>query len=165
MSEFTIRPATADDIPSIEELCLESNDIHYGYNAAVYLSAAETNKPEHTDEEYTQIFTGPDAKMFVAEVNKKIIGLADCKIYREGTFLRYPFAKLNNLVVTASMQSRGHGTKLIQTFHDWARSQGVTEYRLDVDVYNSRAKALYDRLGYQVFTHEMRVDLSNNPHT
>lgn len=163
MSEFTIRPATVEDIPGIERLCLESNDVHYGYNPAVYISATETEKPEHSAEEYQEIFSGPDATMFVAEANNKIVGVADCKIYREGTFLRYPFAKLNNLVVTASEQSKGIGTELIGAFHDWALSQGIAECRLDVDTNNSRAKDLYERLGYQIFTHEMRIELPAIP--
>lgn len=56
---------------------------------------------------------------------------------------------LDGLAVTALARGRGVGTRLVHAVADEARRQGHREVRLDVVDENPRARALYERMGFQ----------------
>lgn len=57
---------------------------------------------------------------------------------------------LDGLCVASSARSTGIGRALLAAIEDEARARGYAHVRLDVIDTNWRAKALYERLGYQV---------------
>lgn len=57
---------------------------------------------------------------------------------------------LDGICVAAQARSRGIGTALMAAIEDEARARGYAAVRLEVIDSNWRAKALYQRLGYQV---------------
>ncbi|MEQ8712637.1 MAG: GNAT family N-acetyltransferase, partial [Cyclobacteriaceae bacterium] len=59
---------------------------------------------------------------------------------------------------------RGKGvvSLIISSLTDWARTQGISEIRLDVYSDNDPAIRAYEKAGFSKLLTEMRVDLSAN---
>lgn len=66
------------------------------------------------------------------------------------------FAYLYALRVMEPFQGLGIGTRLLQSAEELARSHRYRQIQLAVERSNSRARRLYERLGFQAFT--QRVD-------
>jgi GNAT superfamily N-acetyltransferase len=62
---------------------------------------------------------------------------------------------LYQLAVIPELQSRGIGTLLIDAAERRIRDRGLTRAELSVDTENTRARALYQRLGYVGFGTEL----------
>ncbi|MFI8263513.1 MULTISPECIES: GNAT family N-acetyltransferase [unclassified Streptomyces] len=58
------------------------------------------------------------------------------------------------LGVHPALRSCGVGTLLIRSAEQWIRARGLTRAELGVEEDNPRARALYERLGYQAFGRE-----------
>ncbi|MEJ7647537.1 MAG: GNAT family N-acetyltransferase [Nakamurella sp.] len=56
--------------------------------------------------------------------------------------------ELKNLNVRATHRSRGVGSALIRAAEEVSRAQGADRMEVGVSLDNSRARALYERLGY-----------------
>ncbi len=83
----------------------------------------------------------------VAEVGDELVG--NLGIRRgERPVVRHT-AELG-LTVAAAMRGIGVGRALMVTVEDWAREHGIRKIFLGVFTKNDRARALYDRLGYEV---------------
>lgn len=60
------------------------------------------------------------------------------------------------IVVHESFQRQGIGRLLVQRVHAWMREQSVTDIELDVYEFNTPARTLYERLGYETTRRTMR---------
>lgn len=78
---------------------------------------------------------------------------------RQDYFTGRPTAHIEVLVVEPAARGQGLGPRLIEGAERWARSRGIDEITLNVFVQNERARALYDRLGYQQETLHYRKGL------
>lgn len=56
---------------------------------------------------------------------------------------------LDGICVAEDARGLGVGTRLLEAARELARSEGCTEMRLDVIDRNPRARALYERFGFQ----------------
>jgi GNAT superfamily N-acetyltransferase len=56
------------------------------------------------------------------------------------------------IAVTEAAEGRGAGAALMRAAEDWARSRGYPKLTLNVFEGNQRARAVYERFGYQVET-------------
>jgi GNAT superfamily N-acetyltransferase len=95
--------------------------------------------------------------MFVLEEEGEIIAAA--RINREQVAeyamapWRYPAAPeqvmvLHTLVVSPSAARRGYGSQFVDFYERYAAENGCFNLRLDTNVKNSHARALYKKLGY-----------------
>ena len=57
---------------------------------------------------------------------------------------------IGNVAVVPEARSRGIGHTLLEFAHDQARTQGCRRCALDVIIENTRARALYEELGYVI---------------
>lgn len=62
-------------------------------------------------------------------------------------------AELNGIVVLPEYRSQGIGTRLIAAAEQMARERGFREVCVGVDIENTRARSLYERLGYRDWGH------------
>jgi len=66
---------------------------------------------------------------------------------------------IRTAVVSEHFRHRGVAQTLIKRVHQWAREQGVTEVELNVWEFNTSARSLYEKLGYQTTRRIMRKQL------
>jgi GNAT superfamily N-acetyltransferase len=64
-------------------------------------------------------------------------------------FTSEPIAHIEVVVVEASAEGRGIGRGLLDAAETWARGRGYRQIKLHVFESNRRARALYERAGYQ----------------
>ena len=56
---------------------------------------------------------------------------------------------LHTLVISPAAAGRGLGKQFVQFYEDLARKNGISELRIDTNEKNSRARAMYKKLGYE----------------
>ena len=75
-------------------------------------------------------------------------------------FTRAAHAHVEVIAVTREAERRGVARLLMEAIEQWARRRGYRHLTLNVFDRNTRAKALYDSLGYEVETVHYRKTLS-----
>ena len=96
--------------------------------------------------------------LFVLEDNGKIAGTAiinqlQCDGYETAAW-EYPAADheimvLHTLVIDPAMANCGFGKAFVSFYEDYARQKGCRFLRMDTNVKNARARAMYKKLGYK----------------
>ena len=96
--------------------------------------------------------------LFVLEDSGKITGTAiinqlQCEGYETAAW-EYPAADheimvLHTLVIDPAEAKRGFGRAFVSFYEDYARQNGCRFLRMDTNVKNARARAMYKKLGYQ----------------
>lgn len=77
---------------------------------------------------------------------------------REDYFTHEPHAHVEVLAVETATRRRGVGQALMAAAEEWARGRGYRRITLNVFARNDRARAFYDRLGYEPETvHYLRT--------
>lgn len=91
--------------------------------------------------------TGPEAAMFVAEVeNGSPVGAV--AIEQGKHFTGEPQDYIGELAVTEAAEGSGAGAALLAAAEAWARQHGASRIVLDTGAANTRARAFYSRHGY-----------------
>lgn len=123
----------------------EAGDLTIGWARNVYPTDATAEAALQRDD------------LFVAEDNGKIVGAAiinqqqtDC--YTMGNW-NFPASDdkvmvLHTLVIDPTISNRGYGRQFVSFYEDYARSKHCPYLRMDTQIINTRARALYRKLGY-----------------
>jgi ribosomal protein S18 acetylase RimI-like enzyme len=90
----------------------------------------------------------PQCLVYVAvESEQGLLGIAMAQL-REELLSHAPSAHLEVIVVRDDAEGRGIGKALIQTIEQAVQEQGARSVTLHVFATNTRARAVYERLGY-----------------
>jgi ribosomal-protein-alanine N-acetyltransferase len=124
-----IRPANAEDIPSL-----------------ILLAQQSATAAHWTEAQYRTALLG--------ESPRRIILVAESASGRVKGFLVGSEVagewELENIVVDAAAQGRGQGARLLNALIDSAKNSGGHVVFLEVRSSNSAARALYEKCGFQV---------------
>ena len=146
-----IRKAARDDIPGVARIydaitTLEAEgEIHIGWVKGVYPVEEDALEALEAGE------------LFVAEENGEIVAAgrmnhSQMKEYAEGSWsVDAPPEKvlvLHTLCVLPSAGGRGLASDFVRFYERLAAKKGCVSLRMDTGVINSRARALYKRLGF-----------------
>ena len=140
-----IRPATASDRGFVLGLAPRLVD---GFDAPSHRS-----KPELIEGDRRALeawFDNPardDEAMLIAELNGKPAGCAFL-VTLVDYFNERPHAHLSVLAVDKAAEGQGVGSALLDACAAWARSRGSDRLTLSALVTNTRARALYERKGF-----------------
>ena len=141
MSQLTIRPATAADIPAITDI----------YRPAVLQGTASFEQEPPSEAEMLRRFeaiTGAGYPYFVAELDGRVAGYAYANAYR--TRPAYRFTVENSVYIAPDVQSRGVGRALLAKLVNACTAQG---YRLMVAIIGDSANfasiTLHRRAGFR----------------
>jgi RimJ/RimL family protein N-acetyltransferase len=85
--------------------------------------------------------------VLVAETAERLVGYAEAK---GGEFRRNRITAHLVIGVLAAATGQGIGSGLMRELESWAPAHGVHRLELTVMAHNSRARALYERMGYVV---------------
>ncbi|NND79570.1 MAG: GNAT family N-acetyltransferase [Maribacter sp.] len=137
--QYTIRDATAEDMPSVLELIKELASFE-----------KEANAVELTIDDLVRDGFGADKLFhcFVAENNSTIVGMA--LIYNRYSTWKGPIIHLEDLVVSETMRGTGLGTVLLNEVVKHCAKQGVKRISWEVLDWNEPAIAFYERKGAKV---------------
>lgn len=149
---MVFRKATAQDIPAIEKIY---EDIHteeeagrtsIGWIRGVY----PTRQTAEASLARGDLFVAEDADTVVGTA---IINQQQVDVY-EGAGWRYPAKDsevmvLHTLVISPSMMKQGFGKAFVAFYEDYARRHDCPYLRMDTNARNLRARAMYQKLGYQ----------------
>ena len=90
----------------------------------------------------------PNEAMYVAELDGAPAGVAYL-VTLVDYFNERPHAHLSVLAVAGAAEGKGVGSALLEHSVEWARARGSDRLTLSALVTNSRARALYERKGFQ----------------
>jgi len=93
---------------------------------------------------------------FVAEKDKELVGYIGAQIEKMPAF-KVPKKRVHlfNLYMKEDYRSKGIGKKLIAEGNKWARSKGIKLVMLYVYWWNTKARKLYNNLGFKDYVHMM----------
>ncbi|MBT8305867.1 MAG: GNAT family N-acetyltransferase [Maribacter sp.] len=137
--EYSIREATAEDMPSVLELIKELASFE-----------KEASAVEVTSNDLVHDGFGPEKRFhcFVAETNTTIVGMA--LIYDRYSTWKGPIIHLEDLVVSEAMRGSGLGTALLNEVVKYCANQGVKRISWEVLDWNEPAINFYERKGAKV---------------
>lgn len=148
---LVFRKATEKDIIKVSEIyeyvhtCTENGDLNTGWVRNVYPTY-------HTAQ---TAFERGD--LFVAEDEGNIVGTA---IINQIQMEEYRYAKwkydapdnevmvLHTLAILPSASGNGYGKEFVKFYEEYALSQNCVYLRMDTNVINSAARAMYKKLGF-----------------
>lgn len=143
-SEYHIRSAVAEDLPSIRTLV--PRFIAFGPPA--------WHSPEQMIETMTEnlvaaVLAPPSGSaVLVADAGSGTLwGVLHLQTQVD-YFTQRPHGHISDLVVAAEAEGRGVGRALLSSAETWARACGFDRLTLAVFGENHRARALYERTGY-----------------
>lgn len=159
-----IRKATLEDLKTIQDL---------NYQLFVYDSEFEPELnmewPYHEGEEYFKDKIAGDGVCLVAEVEEKIVGYLAGGIREGEGWLKLQRSEIENMFVLQEFRGMGIGAKLVQTFKDWSKEQGVKRVvvnaffgnKLAVEFYSSFtvANSAYKKNGFEDYDISLQLKL------
>lgn len=140
--QFTIRPATADDIPTLRDLAERTWRVSY---AAMLM-------PEQIDYMLVWMYAPEQIAREMQEGVAWELALVDGEPagFFSLTIDEAHRAKLNKLYVLPDLQGQGFGRTLLARAEELATEYGAREIWLQVNKGNERARATYERAGYTI---------------
>ncbi|NJX15815.1 GNAT family N-acetyltransferase [Tamlana crocina] len=136
---FTIRKSTKKDMPQVLDLIHE---------LAVFEKEPDAVEVTIEDLENDGFGTNPAFTCFVAEADKKIIGIA--LVYNRYSTWKGRILHLEDLVVSKTARGSGIGTALLDEVIKYGHSLGVKRINWEVLDWNTPAIELYEKIGANV---------------
>ena len=130
MATISLRPAQADDAPSIAA-CACAAYIHYIERIG--------RQPGPMLENYADVIK--EFQVHVATLDAAVVGAIVLKLTDEGFYL-------DNVSVRPSLQGTGIGRRLLEFAESEARRQGYASIYLATHELMTENRALYSRIGY-----------------
>jgi len=107
---------------------------------------------EDTTKHYKNRISKENGCVFVAIVNKKVIGYLCGKLAKTGSFGRLPsvsVAEIETFFVLDKFRSKGIGKRLYAKFIEWCKIKKVNKARLDVHPQNKLALKFYRKNNFR----------------
>ena len=142
MENIKIRPATTADLDTL-----------YRFEQGVITAERpfdSTLKPDPLHYyDIPAMIASPDIELAVAEQNNTLLGSGYARIEPSKPYNIHPLhAYLGFMYVDPAHRGKGINTLIIEYLHQWAKSRGITELRLDVYHHNTSAIRAYEKAGF-----------------
>jgi len=109
------------------------------------------------------LLTSPLAEVVVAETDNKVIASGYARIDKSKPFLKHStHAYLGFMYVLPEYRGQGINKKIMDALKDWAVSQNITEFSLEVYYDNISAIKAYEKIGFSKYILEMRFNLDDD---
>ena len=107
--------------------------------------------------------TSTDVQVLVAEIDGEIAGSGYARI-KKNPDAYYDFEKyayLGFMYVLPEYRGQGINKQIIDALKNWAGSQNISEFRLEVYYDNASAIRAYEKIGFSKYSLEMRFNLED----
>lgn len=149
MESLTIRRAKEQDIPAIDRLLYEVNQIHSDLRPDLFKSGAK----KYTDQELKEILANDKTPVFVAEKDSTILGYAFC-IHRQfiddSNMTDIKTLYIDDLCVDESFRGAQIGKTLYGYVSEYAKNFGCYNLTLNVWAGNTSAIKFYEKIGLHI---------------
>jgi aminoglycoside 6'-N-acetyltransferase len=160
---FAIRPATPEDDLAMATLEQASGVHHHSvapdrWRVLPVEAVAESRR--------LWAASDPRTEALLAVADGRVLGMIELWLRRpkDRNNARPPHVEVQfGIAVAPEARGLGVGTALLRAAEDWARAHGAERMHLGVDAANSRAIALYERLGYAITGHVMEMEIEPEP--
>jgi len=155
MTEITIRKAS---LPDLSQLLAFEQDL-----IKAERPFDPTLKPDPVNYyDLKSLLTSPLAEVVVAETGNKIIASGYARIERSKPFIKHStYAYLGFMYVLPEYRGQGINKRIMDALKNWAASQNITEFRLEVYCDNISAIKAYEKVGFSRYILEMRYNLDD----
>ena len=100
------------------------------------------------------------SEVLVAAVDNEIVGSGYAKIVQAKTYQKFTeYAYLGFMYVKPAFRGQGINQQILQALIAWAKTQHLTEVRLEVYDENTVAKNAYLKAGFKANLLEMRLEI------
>lgn len=153
MTRMMIRPAETHDLDAVCRLYVTFHEFHVRGLPDRLSSIGDPQTFDCTDVSHhlANLLTKSDVALFVAEVDRRIVGIAEVYLRQdEGDSPRIPYryGYLQSLMVDESVRGQGIGTILVTAAEQWAWEHGASEMRLDTWEFAAGPLPFYEGAGY-----------------
>lgn len=160
-TELTIRTATMDDFAAVCRLLHELDGHHVRILPDVF---QPFDGPTRQRERIARFVDGDDAELFVAEINRDIVGLAtiqissspDAPMFRPGRH-----AYMDNLVVNRDFRGSGIGKMLLARVTEWTRSRNLQCIEISVWMDNDVGLSFFTSNGFTPRCQRMQLRIDD----
>jgi diamine N-acetyltransferase len=157
---ITIRNATIEDY---EDLCLvyeELDELHRINHPELFIKPCDCARAK----EYINEIINDDSKaLFVAEVESKAVGFAECFTIKSSSFpvvKKREWIQLDNIAVKREYQNYNIGTLLLEKVLEWTKDKGINRVELKVYSFNASAINFYSNKGFKDLNKTMYLNLN-----
>ncbi len=155
-SPLTVRFARSNDLPRVNELRRQVNEVHVKGKPDVF-------KPGFCDELRDHIYAiwlDPRQRIAVAERDGSIVGFAIVNhITRPENPFMYvrDYLDIDEFCVDESCRRQGIAAELIRFVRAWAKEQGFDRVELNMWEFNRGALAFYEAAGFSTYRRYMEI--------
>jgi ribosomal protein S18 acetylase RimI-like enzyme len=146
---MNIRSATPADYDRVARLNAEVQQLHAEALPHLFKPASSET---FTREVFEAMLARPHCSLYLAETDGQSAGYLYLEVVdRPETWARYAHRALyvHQLCVARTHGRRGFGQQLLEHAADLATRQGIARLELDVWSFNTTARALFERRGFQ----------------
>jgi len=160
--KLVVRRAVRADLPDVGRLGASLLRVHYDFDNDRFM------RPTADADEGYAWFLGSqlkntDALVLVAEREGRIAGYLYAGIEpRNWKELREEAGFVHDILVDDAARGRGAGEALMTAAFDWMRERGVPRVVLWTAANNTRARQLFERLGFRATMTEMTRELGDS---
>lgn len=153
-----IRMALAEELPRINELRRQVNELHVAGEPAIF----KPGFPAELENYIYEVFADPMKKVVVAELDGRICGFAVLNhiIRPENPFMfERNYLDIDEFCVDQTVRRRGVATAMIDFIRDFARAEGHTRLELNMWEFNREALRFYEAAGFTTYRRYMEMPL------
>lgn len=143
-----IRSACVEDIPQLNKLLLQVQQVHAKFRPDIFVSGAK----KYTDDELFVLIQNTDqTPIFVAELDGVVVGYAFCQIIRTSDHTRKQNTLyIDDLCVDATHRRKHIGSDLLNYVIALAQKRNFHNVTLNVWALNKDAYRFYEKNGMHV---------------
>lgn len=156
--ELAIRRAEERDLPTINKLLYEVNQVHSNLRPDLFKSGAK----KYTEPELKEILKNPKTPVFVAEKDNTVLGYAFCihrQYVNDNNLTDIKTLYIDDLCVDETVRGAQIGTAIYEYVLDYAKSCGCYNLTLNVWADNAKAVRFYEKAGLKIQKMGMEVIL------
>lgn len=155
MNEINIRKASLNDLEQL--LAFEQDLIRTERPFDPTIKADPVNYYD-----LKGMLTAAHVEVVIAETDNKIIASGYARIDKSKSFLKHEkHAYLGFMYVLPEFRGKGLNKRIIDNLKNWATSQHINEFRLEVYYDNVAAIKAYEKIGFSRYSLEMRYNLGD----
>jgi ribosomal protein S18 acetylase RimI-like enzyme len=144
-----LRAATHEDYDAVCMLYAEVANFHAQALPQIF---RPIEGPARSREFFERMIANENAAIFVAEQRDMLIGMIRSEVRTApdvALFVPRHYVVIDDLIVGERFRHQGIGQALVERVHLWTRDKGLAEVELGVWEFNTSARMLYEKLGYQ----------------